>query len=202
MVDSEQVHRERSRPWLTWGTLGVWGLVMITLCAYMLGGHLITLPTPDLDNPTLARAVTARRPEGAWGALHVLYGDCGCSRRVIRYLARRGPSALAHEHVVLVGPEPGDREALEGSGFPVELSDNQRLGEQFDIDAAPLFVVGAPDGSLRYVGGYTGRKRGPDIQDIRIIAAAIDGQAPPPLPLYGCAVNVELARTVDPLDLR
>jgi hypothetical protein len=134
--------------------------------------------------------------------LHVLYGDCGCSRRVIRHLAARGPSALADERVVLVDPREGDRPGLERAGFSVEVTDRAGLHRSFAIEAAPLLVLARPEGDLAYVGGYTDRKRGPEIEDLALLRAAQRGRDPSALPLFGCAVNTQLARQVDPLGLR
>lgn len=190
---------------LTWSAIGAWGAVMVTVCAYMLGGHLVTLPSPTPTSPRLTAAVAERRPEAAapgWTALHVLYGDCGCSRRVIRHLAERKPTALAHEHVVLVDPEDGDVERLERAGFPVEVMAVDALGPRLDVAAVPLYVLAEPTGELAYVGGYTDRKRGPDIEDLDILAELRAGQPVPSLPLFGCATNQALASQVDPLGLR
>lgn len=185
-----------------WAALSVWGILLVTLCAYMLGGHFLTLPTPELDNPTLAAALKARSSSGAVAALHILYGDCGCSRRVLHHLRERGPSALAEETVVLVDPREGDVGALRGAGFPVEVVDASDLQRVFDVAAAPLLVVSDAAGALAYVGGYTDRKRGPDIADVRILAAVSQGEDPRALPLFGCAVNQTLAAKVDPFGLR
>lgn len=183
--------------------LGAWGVSLVVVCAYLLGGHLLTLPTPETDNPLLTEAIRIRRRQvDQWFALHVLYGDCGCSRRVFRHLSRRGPSSLAEEKVLLVGPHTGDVAELEEAGFSVEVTTSETLDEHFDISAAPLLALTHPSGTLRYVGGYTDRKRGPEIEDIDLIRAVRAGRQPPALPLFGCAVNTRLARQVDPLGLR
>lgn len=182
---------------------GVWGASLIVICAYLLGGHLLTLPTPDLDNPVLRGAIDARRqtPEN-WVMLHVLYGDCGCSRRVVHHLSERGPSGLAEERVIIVDPRPADLAELEGAGFAVELSSREALATAFAVRAAPILAIAAPDGTLRYVGGYTARKRGPDIADLALLHASRSGDDAEALPLFGCAVSRELAVQVDPLGLR
>ncbi|MEO1233074.1 MAG: hypothetical protein AAFZ18_29690 [Myxococcota bacterium] len=175
---------------------------LVVVCAYLLGGHLLTLPTPALGDPKLRRAVSARRSPSQWLALHVLYGDCGCSRRVVRHLARRGPTSLAREHVVIVDPRKGDLEDLREAGFTVERTEREALDAEFGVAAAPLLVIADASGAPRYIGGYTDRKRGPSIEDLAVLRSAQAGDTPEPLPLFGCAVNTTLARQVDPLGLR
>lgn len=182
--------------------LGLWAAGMTVISAYLLSGHLLTLPAPRVDDPILERAARLRQTQGEWLALHLLYADCGCSRRVVRHLERRGPSALAAERVVLVEPRPGDVERLEKAGFTVEEETREGLHQDFGAAAAPLLVLADPEGQLRYVGGYTDRKRGPDIEDLTLLHTVRDGGRPQPLPLFGCAVNTTLAQQVDPLGLR
>jgi hypothetical protein len=79
---------------------------VIVVCAYLLGGHLLTLPKPAQADPRLARALAALRAgEGRprWIALHVLYEGCRCSRRVFDHLVARGASPAMAERVLLVG---------------------------------------------------------------------------------------------------
>lgn len=193
-------------PLLRWSLVRLlllgWGMAMVIICAYLLGGHLLTLPAPELDEPRLRAAMADRQPDGAWFVLHVLYGDCGCSRRVVRYLTARGPSDLCREHILLVEPKKGDKENLEKAGLTVEVLTRESLYRDFAISAAPLLVVANPEGDLRYVGGYTDRKRGPQIEDLRILRTAQNGQIPAKRPVFGCATNTRLAQTVDPLGLR
>lgn len=187
---------------LTWAALGLWALALVVVCAYLLAGHLLTLPSPQLDNPVLARALAERRPQPTWAVFHILYGDCGCSRRVIRHLEARGPSALAYERVVLVGPDEGDEARLLKRGFSVEAMAPAELLSSLDVAAAPLLVIQRPDGKLAYVGGYTDRKRGPSINDLTILSSVISGELAQPRPVFGCAVSAALAQQVDPLGLR
>jgi hypothetical protein len=58
------------------------------------------------------------------------------------------------------------------------------------------------DDRVRHLGGYTQRKRGPEIRDVEILAALSAGSRPDELPLYGCATGVELANQLDPMGLR
>ena len=181
-------------------------MTLVVICAYMLTGHLLSLPTPELNNPKLHIAIHRRLEaiqDRDWLALHVLYGDCGCSRRVIRHLKRRGPSSLAEEWILLVKPKTNDLKSLESAGFNnIEVTTPHVLHNNFAISAAPLMVVAHTSGKIQYVGGYTERKRGPEIQDIQILQTIRAGNTPEKLPLFGCATNVELARKVDPLGLR
>lgn len=190
------------RRWGVPAALAVWGSVLIVICASLLGGHLLTLPVPAPDNPKLTSALAERRAADGWLMTHVLYGDCGCSRRVLRRLEQRGPTALADEHVLLVEPRDEDPKRLRQAGFRVETLERETLYDTFAVAAAPLLVIVQPSGQLNYVGGYTDRKRGPTIEDISLLRESQRGQRPEPRPLFGCAVNTTLARQVDPLGLR
>ncbi len=84
----------------------------------------------------------------------------------------------------------------------MEITTEQKLAELYEIDAAPLLVAIDPEGRVRYAGGYTDRKQGPDVRDRQILDALQRGDVVQPLPLYGCAVSKQLRRTLDPLGLK
>ena len=60
------------------------------------------------------------------------------------------------------------------------------------VEAAPILIVIDPSGVVRYAGGYTERKQGPVVADIRILRATERGDAPVALPIFGCAVSERL----------
>jgi hypothetical protein len=183
----------------------VWMPLMVVPGAYLLGGHTVGLPTPPSGDRAVERAIAIeRRPaeRDAWLVLHVLAGRCGCSRRVLDTLVGRGPSAGIRERVVLVDGAPGDRERALAAGFAVTPVSPDALSERYHLESAPLFAVADPAGRLRYLGGYTERKRGPVLRDGDIVRALRQGEAVEALPVLGCAVSRRLQRIADPLGVR
>ena len=103
----------------------------------------------------------------------------------------RRPEGVS-EVVLWVGPLAVDPR-LESSGFTVARISQHDLAEM-RIESAPLFVVLDPQDRVRYAGGYTDRKQGPSIDDLRIVEEARGAGAPSPLPIFGCAISDRLRR--------
>lgn len=196
MIRSEAGAR---RQWLVYAALGAWFVVMGAVAASLLARHLVSLPPPE-DTAPLASLRTAD-DTGRWMAVHVLYTECPCSRRIIEHLLASERPLYVVEHVVLVGAEGGLANALRVRGFHVVEVTPDELATRLGIDAVPLLVVLAPDDTTRYSGGYTERKQGPDPRDLEIIARARAGYGDPGLPVFGCAIGRALRQTFNPLDL-
>lgn len=162
----------------------------------LLGRHLLALPSPPPTDPVLAHEVRALAPAGKTPVLHVLSAGCRCSQRIAAHLTSTTRPAGVTETVLLLGEDPALEKRLASRGFVVKHATDDGLAA-WHIPAVPLLVVGAADGSLPYVGGYTTTKQGYDVHDLELIAAAAHGR-PTPLPLYGCAVSEGLKRDLDP----
>jgi hypothetical protein len=176
---------------------------MVLVAASLLARHLVPLPTPS---PTAAGPrlleVRAREAIGQWTTFHVLLGSCRCSRLIGEHLATSTRPPGMTEHVLLVGPDAALEARLGARGYRVRVIEPDELTSRYGIEAAPLFVVLGPDGTPRYVGGYTARKQGADVRDLAILAAVQRAETAPPLPLFGCAFSKRLLAAVDPLSLR
>ena len=189
----------------TWAVVALWVPSVIVVCAYLLGGHLLTLPKPAQADPRLARALAALRAgEGRprWIALHVLYEGCRCSRRVFDHLVARGASPAMAERVLLVGGSEASVARARAAGYAAEALTRDGLRARYGFEAAPVMVVADPRGRVRYLGGYTARKQGAAMRDVDIVRRAQAGEAVAALPLFGCAVSARLQRDTDPLGLR
>lgn len=195
--------------WLKRTAFVVWAACLVVIGGYLLAGHLLTLPIPSPTDPKLVDGLKSlqvkfgHQAHENWTMVHVLYGSCGCSRRVIRHLARRGPTSLGAEYIMLVAPSDTDLMHLKNAGFSyIHIIEPQDLYTMYAIEAAPLFAILNPSSEVRYIGGYTNRKRGPEIEDITTLQAVRSGANVEALPLFGCATNARLAQDVDPLGLR
>lgn len=184
--------------------LGVWALISFLLIGSLAIAHWAPLPRPELDNPEVRRALSAYRLPSERGllALHVLYTACRCSQRIVAHLQERRATLGIDEGVLLVGRERGLRATLERAGFRVSVLRERELSERFHLRTAPLLVVAAPDGELRYLGGYTERKQGLAVLDLQLISAAIQKKPSTALPVFGCAVSRSLQRLLDPFWLK
>jgi len=182
--------------------LGLWAAAMLLIGSYLLAPHLVALPAPGEIDPGLragiARVLRETEP-GRWLALHVLYDSCGCSERVLQHLVGRKALPDVSERVVYVGAQGGPRGPLLGAGFSYEQLDAEGLRSRYHVEAAPLLIVADGGGRVRYVGGYTARKRGPEIRDVDIVRRVQGGEAVAPLPVFGCAVSAALRSALDPL---
>jgi hypothetical protein len=206
----------RLERWIARGVLSLWFPAVLVVCAYLLGGHVLTLPSPTSDSVRLTSAFAAirdtrdSRAGERWIALHVLYEGCRCSTQVLDHLLARGVETGTTERVVLVrtgesageSNDPSTASRIKAAGFDLEVISTEDLANRYGIEAAPLLVVSDPQGAVRYVGGYTDRKQSVVIHDHEIIASLRGGAKVAPLPVFGCAVSKELGRRVDPLGLR
>jgi hypothetical protein len=170
-----------------------WFAAMLTIGATLLAKHVIALPAPARDQKLAASLGALRLPEeqGKWLAFHVLYSECRCSQRVVAHLVATTRPAGWAEVVLWTGNQPSDP-AL-GRHYRVKRSTSAELA-RLGIDAAPLLVVLDPQGGLRYVGGYSDRKQGPILDDLRILDQAQRPEALASLPVFGCAVSDRLRR--------
>jgi hypothetical protein len=174
--------------------------------SYLLARHVLTLPKPASTDPALARALGQLRGadgRNSWLALHVLYGECGCSQRVLAKLLLRGPAPQVEERIVFIGGDDAGPEArARALGYTFERVTREQLVERYHLESAPLFVVADPANRVRYVGGYTDRKQGEVIRDRDVLTKLVQGQDVEPLPTFGCAVSKKLESALNPLGLR
>jgi hypothetical protein len=195
--------RSRPTPAWAWTVLGTWAALVLLVGSLLLGRHLIALPRPQLGSVT-ARAWSGLRgpaDRGRWLAIHVLYGGCPCSARIVDHLLQAPRLPTVGEVVLWVGRDPDTEARLSASGLRVVDVDAQVLQDRFGIEAAPLLIVLDQQDRARYLGGYTARKQGPDIQDRRILSALLAGALPEPNPVLGCAVSARLAKALNPAGL-
>ena len=200
------------RQWRVELALVAWIVVALVVGSFLMAGHLIALPAPaaGVENAALEREIAiVRRPtdRGRWLAVHVLYGSCGCSGKVLDHLLERGPHVDTAEQVLLIEDDdvPSDLALIERArarGFLVESLSALELAQRFSIEAAPMLIVMSPDDHLSYVGGYADRKRSPAIRDSEILDRLARGDTTDPLPIYGCAISQRLKRQLDPLGLK
>lgn len=181
-----------------------WAPLALLIGASLMVGHWYTLPRPRTEDSSVARALASLRradERNAWLATHVLYSECRCSVRILTHLFARRPMSGVAEKILLVG-ENGEYVARgRAAGFEVTVVDPNELAERFHIQAVPLLVVQDPANAVRYLGGYTDRKQGPDIRDTSIIRDLVTGGSSRELPLFGCAVSQKLQALLDPLGL-
>lgn len=189
-----------SHPHVARGALVGWGVVVSIMCTYMLARHVLALPVPS-RSAARAMATIEPRPDerGHWLALHVLSGSCGCSARVLDHLVSSGRAPDVVEKILWIGPPSTQLEVARSKGFRVSYVTAEQLATTYRIEAVPLLVVVDPAGVVRYAGGYTSRKQGPEIRDLEVLASARSAREVAALPLFGCAASRALKRTLDPV---
>lgn len=191
--------------WFAIVLLGGWFCGMSYVGACLMVGHWIALPHPTTDNHVWAQKISETRNENTeqeWTAFHFIYGDCPCSRRVLRKIMESNPQTNVFERVVLIGGAPELARQAEQRGYEVDVVTLEQLVQKYGLESAPLLVVLDPDGQPCYAGGYTSRKQGLDVRHIEIISQLVAGNDYESLPLYGCAVSDSLKAIVDPLGLK
>ena len=185
--------------------LWLWAALAVAAVSTLMAGHWLMLPSPaSAERPDVAAALVSLRAEGddRWFAVHVMYVDCRCSQRVVDHLTTRQRPPELSEHVVLVGRDRSMERRLQTRGYRVTTVNPEELLSRFRLQAAPLLAVISPAGDLRYLGGYSERKQGPDIRDLEIVAGLRARSAVDELPLFGCAVSQGLQDLLDPLGIK
>ena len=181
--------------------LAGWLGAMIWLGAGLLARHAVALP-PVATNAKLARSLGAlhgKRAPGSWLAVHALYAECRCSQRIVQHLTSSPRPSGWDELVLWVGKTPPPSEL--SARFRVRRLPSTELAS-LGIEAAPSLVALDPESRVRYAGGYTNRKQGPVIDDLRILESVRRGDADvTPLPVFGCAVSDRLKRAFATLPL-
>lgn len=182
--------------------LPVWLIGLSVITSSLMVGHWITLPHPETGDRLPASVPVVFSDESGTYTFHFLYGDCPCSRRVLRRVLDRDPISGANERIVLIGDDPEMESLAVSKGFSVDVVTPPQLKSIYGVESAPLLVMTDKAGNISYSGGYTSRKQGPDIQDDKIIRDVIAGRSVDELPLYGCAVSANLKAILDPLNLK
>jgi len=189
--------------------VAVWLLGLVAVVAMLMVGHLVALPRPDRTDGELAAALASLRAAApapalgppTWLAVHVLGAECDCSRRIADHLLDGARPAGVSEVVLLVGHDGELTDRLRRRMGVVEVTPEE-LGRRFHIEAAPVLLAVDPAGAVRYSGGYTDRKRGPEIEDVRILADLAKGREVAAIPVFGCAFGESLKKDLDPLGLK
>jgi hypothetical protein len=181
--------------------LAVWFVIMLGVGASLLARHAVALPRPTIDPALVTAMASLRTPDdaGRWMVVHVLYTECRCSQRIADHLLAAAPPSDLAEHVLLIGHQPELEARLIAHSYRVLSVTRAELEERFHVVAAPSFLVMAPDGSVRYAGGYTVSKQGADPRDRVVLADVRMGKQVDPLPVLGCAVSEQLQAELNPL---
>lgn len=175
----------------------MWLLPVFALIAYLGGLHQTVFQSGDQKR--LLTASPTYFGDGPLRVAHVLSKKCGCSKRVARHLASRGPLSSAEEVIFQVGESlPNESELLE-KGFQVVTLSGAELESQWGIQAVPLLQAQA-DG-LTYNGGYQDYKSG-EYRDLEVLESLKAQKQIEALPILGCASSEKLAQQIDPFGLK
>jgi hypothetical protein len=179
--------------------LCIWAPVTIVITSLLMVNHTIAMPMPsDLERVEHGLVDWLGRGNAV---VHVLYANCSCTDSLVQHLVERGPTLAEREVVVFVGTPLPIHERLAEVGFEWHQWTQQELTERTGVEAAPLLIVRHRN-RMDYVGGYFRYPSATRPLDVSIIAEAIAGEPPKPLPIFGCAVSPSLRAAVDPLGLQ
>lgn len=170
-------------------------LIIISL---LMAGHLISFP---LSTEKVQTSLNARghQAEKGWEVIHILSAGCKCSARVIEELSSRSAIKEGSEVIYYIGE--GKPEGLAQSKIHFEIIPEEMAHRLLGVEAAPTLLIRNPEGKLDYAGGYAKNRNAKPEQD-SIIRDTIAGNAPKPLPIFGCAFTKNLKSQVDPFGLK
>ena len=182
--------------------LAVWFVVTSAIASTLMAGHWVTLPVPATTDARVIDGLNALRNRDGWMMVHVLYASCACSRRVFDHLLDSERPSDLEEVVLLVGDHDEFERAAPAAGYRVKKIASKDLWQSYGIESAPLLAVLDPHRAVRYLGGYTERKQGPQIQDLEVVHRLRADAEISVLPAFGCGVSAQLQRLLDPLKLK
>ena len=168
-----------------------WLFSTLLLGSALLAKHIVALPAPSAS-ASLSRALTPLRDpseRGQWLAVHVLYAECRCSQRIVSHLLSTTRPVDTRELVIWVGDQAPPSGL--GTHFRVKRATVAELA-RVGISAAPLLIVLDPSDGVRYVGGYSARKQGPELEDLQILVGIRNNGIFATLPVFGCAISDRL----------
>lgn len=186
---------------LTTLTLVGWFVVMTLVMSSLMARHLVALPAP-VASGALISSLGALRQQPGWMMVHVIYGPCPCSGRIVTHLIERRAQPGVNEHILLTQDEGRFGAKLSQSGFIVHHLTPDELAARFKISSSPMLLILNPKDHPHYIGGYTAQKQGPAPQDLTLLARAQAGEGMPSLPILGCAVSAQLRSLLNPMNLR
>jgi hypothetical protein len=185
--------------------LGVWGVGTSVVVASLMGSHLIPIPA-GASTAAVKPLELARAPGSRWQAVHVLTEGCPCSAAVAEYLVSRGVAADVSEEVWIAGDGNELSNELASRGFRIERVTAEQLHHAHgaSVLGAPWLLLLDPQGNLAYSGGYAQRRpqHGVELEDLAILRQLQSGQPVASRPAFGCAVDPDLKRSLDPLGLK
>jgi hypothetical protein len=163
--------------------------------------HSVSLPLqPERSKPRGGHG-------NGWHLTHYLSPNCACSRAIARYLIARGTLSKATEEIVFIGSsdipaENGLLDALNRRGFHITSVSAETAAEE-GVEGVPILKIEAPDGSIRFRGGYRERSTPPEeYLDVAILSGLIASQPVPNPRAYGCATSRRMRSLLDPLSLK
>jgi hypothetical protein len=174
-------------------------LVTLLIGRIALAGHIAFEP----PNQNFAQLRELNAPaDKSWHAIHVFTAGCQCSRKVADHLIARGSLPGLHDSVVLVGTDPEIAARVRTAGLKLTTISSAEASDVYHVEGAPMFILIAPDRTVRYAGGYSlDRGASQGYQDVAIWRATLSGLNYRSLPIFGCAAGHRARKLIDPFGL-
>jgi len=186
---------------VTWRASAGWAFLVVWLIGTTVGigslmvNHTVALPEPTRADRLIGVALATVGPDGLF---HVVPANCSCTDSLVDHLVLRG--AQGEEVVAFVGPRRPRHMGLEAAGYRVLSVSPDTVEAELGVVAAPVWLA-LESGDVRYAGGYYARPAAVEPKLLDTLAKLERGASVPPYPIFGCAVDANLARRLDPLGL-
>ena len=117
----------------------IWVALLFVTSTSLTAAHLYSLPKPDASNTVTRHALDSLRSSSerdSWLAVHVMYAQCRCSRRILEHLASSPRPQGAREKLLLVGSREDlaptlERIAARGIALHPTTAEGQRMKGSF-----------------------------------------------------------------------
>ncbi len=176
-----------------------WFLAVSIPISYLTGYHTFAMEKEPLSD--LKKIEILKSKEGRWKVAHLMSGQCGCSKRVMKYLASRKAISDRNEVVVLIDGTDELKEKMKVTGFDVVSLNGEEAFDKYHITSVPQMVVFDEKGEIKYSGGYSSSRTSP-YEDQQIYENLKAGKTVEELPLFGCMNGQKITKKIDPLGLK
>lgn len=177
-----------------------WFLALTGVVSYISRFHMIAFENKPIELSSLNQH---EHDSSKIKIHHFLSTTCGCSKKILDYLAQRQKSALFAEKVYLVENIDAWKEKLIKAGFEVEVLTEETAQKQYGIDSVPLLVMTQKDRKL-YQGGYNEQQmHNRNYHDLEIAQGLLKQNLQiKSYPLFGCANGKLAKKAQDPLGVK
>jgi len=185
---SDRSAADRKHPFAA-ALIAAWAVATLVVISILGLPHMAPAGLAAREQRTIEALLALRPSHDRPLAVHVIAAHCSCTERLFRHLVERPRFGGVDEVLLFVGDDARRQEDAQRAGLRYATVTDDELVRRFALEAAPALFLFDARGHLRYAGGYFDHPSAARALDVQLQARLARGEAPEPLPIYGCAVR-------------